>query len=707
MEPEGKRGAVRGIRPARKWTRHLFVAGTCLLAVAAQAEPPFPSLEELVEVTDLSSVAASPDGSQIAFRTDRPSIDRNSFDLAWHVADRATGAVRRIGAGGDPIVADPGLLVAEPPIWSPDGVWLYYRALRAGAVQIWRSAADGSASQVVTTENGDVLSLERSLDGHGIVYRVGPLRDEIERAELAEYHSGILIDEHVELAQNVFRGAVINGRPTTQRLTGQWFARAGLLWSRPLRDRRLDFETIASTQAPPEEIPTPARADRGAAQPDMIARSSSGDVAAALWNGTDGLMTVVRATMAGNTIFCAAQECRSARILWLAWRPGQDQIVFATADLAHVQSLHLWDVRANAVRPIATSDGLLNGGRSASAPCAILRMEAICVAAGPASPPRLEAVDLQLGDRRPLFDPNVTLRSRRWPVVERLEWRSAEGRLFTGTLFMPAAGEGRVPLFINYYRCEGFLRGGVGDEWPFVALAAAGIASVCVNATRMTGPQDGVGQYRAAQGGLEALVDLLERRGTIDRARIGMGGLSFGSEVTMWTVLHSNIVAAASIASPQFEASNYWFNGVRGRDHHQLLRQVWGLGAPDETPDQWRLLSPALNVGRVRAPLLLQLSEQESRYAIELYARLSNSTTPTELYVFPDEAHIKVQPRHRLAVYRRNLEWFRFWLQGIEDHDPQSADQFRRWRSLAERAPAAVRSVPTAATVPARRGRTP
>ena len=165
-----------------------------------------------------------------------------------------------------------------------------------------------------------------------------------------------------------------------------------------------------------------------------------------------------------------------------------------------------------------------------------------------------------------------------------------------------------------------------------------------------------------------------------------IGGLSFGSEVAMWTLIHSSLIAAASVASPQFEPSNYWFNGVRGRDHHEVLRRAWGLGAPEETPERWRLLSPALNADRIRAPLLLQLAEQESRYAVELYARLSNSTTPTEMHVFPDERHIKMQPRHRLAVYRRNLDWFRFWLQGYVDPDPAKADQYRRWQALAVRA---------------------
>lgn len=71
--------------------------------------------------------------------------------------------------------------------------------------------------------------------------------------------------------------------------------------------------------------------------------------------------------------------------------------------------------------------------------------------------------------------------------------------------------------------------------------------------------------------------------------------------------------------------------------------------------------------------------------AAELLGRLGNTATPVEMYVFPDEAHVKVQPRHRLAVYRRNLEWFRYWLQGYVDSDPAKVEQYRRWDDLRRR----------------------
>jgi hypothetical protein len=70
---------------------------------------------------------------------------------------------------------------------------------------------------------------------------------------------------------------------------------------------------------------------------------------------------------------------------------------------------------------------------------------------------------------------------------------------------------------------------------------------------------------------------------------------------------------------------------------------------------------------------------------MELYGRLSNSSTPVELHAFPDEGHFKIQPRHRLAAHRRYLDWFRYWLQGHVDPDPAKAEQYRRWDQLRRR----------------------
>jgi hypothetical protein len=350
------------------------------------------ALRRLVELVDISVPTASPDGRLVAFRTEQASVERNSYLIAWHVLDTAGGPVRRIADGGEPIVEEPGLVKADPPIWSPDGRWIYYRALRAGAVQIWRAAADGSGAEVVTSEEGDVLLLERAPDG-AILYRVGPSRSAIEQAELAEYDSGILVDRHVELGQNVFRGAIVHGRRATQRLNGSWFSRGSVLWWQAPRQRRLDLRSLRSSDAEPGGAAAPG----GEARPEVLARSAAGDVATASWGASGSDLSVARAGALGGTVECRLEACRTDRIAWAAFRSGHDQLVFATMDRALVQSLRLWDLRTGAVRTILRGNGLMNGGREEGRPCAVLGDRAVCVVADPRTPPRLEAVNLETG----------------------------------------------------------------------------------------------------------------------------------------------------------------------------------------------------------------------------------------------------------------------------------------------------------------------
>jgi hypothetical protein len=262
-----------------------------------------------------------------------------------------------------------------------------------------------------------------------------------------------------------------------------------------------------------------------------------------------------------------------------------------------------------------------------------------------------------------------------------LRWTDAKGQEFTGQFF-PArrTGHGLPSLFVNYYVCGGFLRGGEGDEWPFASLAEDGISALCINhppAYRL----DAVERYGEGLSAVKSAIDLLASKGEIDRTKVGMGGLSFGSEITLWTLMQSDLLAAASVTSPVMSRNYYLFGSIRGDAFLKQLKELWQLGAPDETPKRWRLLSPAANLDKIKAPILMQTPEQE--YLMELdYAIPLIRDHRADLYVFPNEPHIKFQPKHKLAAYQRNIDWFRFWLQGYEDPDPAKRAQYAHWREM-------------------------
>src|SRR5690606_14837441 len=99
--------------------------------------------------------------------------------------------------------------------------------------------------------------------------------------------------------------------------------------------------------------------------------------------------------------------------------------------------------------------------------------------------------------------------------------------------------------------------GGLGDEWPLTAMASQGISALCVN-TNPSYP-DGADTYAQGARAVESVVRYLAERGAVDPDRVGMGGLSFGSEVTMWTLMYSDVLSAASVSTPVIAPNWYLF----------------------------------------------------------------------------------------------------------------------------------------------------
>jgi dipeptidyl aminopeptidase/acylaminoacyl peptidase len=661
-----------------------FGAALIVLSVPAAAGPTVP---ELVEVADMTSLSASPSGRKVVFRVERASIDRNSYQLDWYVADLETGTTLRIAGGGAPIEGGGEPLAVEPVVWSPDERFVFHRALVDGTIGIWRTATDGSGTRPVVTADADVESLATGSDPGTLTYVLGPSREDIARAERREYDEGILVDGSVDLLQNLYRGGWVNGRLASQRLTGQWYSRAGLLWQAPRQRHRLDLRTLETRRLAPVDPPavSPLATDAGT----VMALDEPGRPPVRVRR--EGRQSAIELDGPGGALSCTAAACRSVRVSAIAWRPDTDELAFTTHDGHFRQSLHLWNVTRGSVRTAVRTEGLVAGSRDPSRPCAFTATAAVCVTATAVAPPRLERIDLASGVRSVLFDPNALLRQRETARVEQLAWTLADGRQATGTVLLPRDAPAAAPLFVSYYGCPGYLRGGIGDEFPFAPLVDAGFVVACLN-TVPADKVDIVAEYETALASVRGIVALLAGRGLVDPDRVGMGGLSFGSEVTMWVSMNSDLLAAAAIASPQYSPSGYWSSAMPGRDFAEVLRAFIGLGSPDETPERWRLVSPALNAERIEAPLLMQLPENEARFQAEVFSRLAVTSTPVELYAFPDERHVKIQPRHRLASYRRSLDWFRYWLQGYADPDPAKAAQYRRWDALRMRRDEAQRS---------------
>lgn len=680
------------------------------VAVAGSLHPETISPRRLLEVTDLSDPVTSPDGRYVAFRAEQASIERSTYDTTWYVqALDGKSPPLRVADGGAPLRQyDTGIVLPSPAVWSPDGKWIYYRARLDGRVSVWRAATDGSGAHAVTSDLADVRDFAPSGDGRTLKYSVGATREQVIAAEESEYDRGIRIDDTVNIAAGLFRSSKLEGRPATQRFLGDWFSMGPLLAEVPDRWKTVDLATMATRDLSESELParplTPT--DLSPDLPVAPIKNADGLRYEIAQNPGDGRIAVlmpgdkdkgllisrhVELAMlpdkhASRPIRCMAKLCRHKRISNIQWRPGSNEILFTVTDYdkGNAQSIYGWNVTTGTVRPIVLSGGLVSGSqRYWDIPCALSSDTLVCVAAEADHPPRLEAIDVESGRRRILFAPNKGLEADILTTAPArlIRWKDEQGREFTGRLF-EARGAGAdhpPPLFVTFYNCYGFLRGGLGNEWPLATLAEDGISALCINAI----PEyrlDTAARYDQGRAAVESVVKLLSAEGRIDRTRVGMGGLSYGSEVTLWTLAHSDVVTAASVSSISVTPTYYLFNSLRSAFRSSLWK-LWQLGVPSETPKRWREISPAYQLDRIKAPILFQMPEQEYRMALD-YALPLERRRQADIYVFPDEPHIKFQPKHKLAVYERNVDWFRFWLQGYEDPALDKAGQYRIWREM-------------------------
>lgn len=692
---------------ASSFRRHAI--GSALLWLVAtgwagRAHTEVISPRRLVEVVDLSHPTVSPDGRVVAFRVEQADVERNTYDTAWYVQPLdGSSAPHRVADGGSPLREyGSGVVKSMPAVWSPDGRWIYFRAQLAGQVAVWRAATDGSGAQAVTSDPADVRESVLSADGRTLTYSVGATRQEVIEAEQAENDHGIHIDDRVFIGAGLFRSSVVDGRPTTQRFIGDWFATGPLMSQVPDRWREVDLVSLEVRDVPSPRVPSSPQAQAGRSEVlsaawHQVPNPVDGRIAILMRVGSEeGLaerpdveLAVLPDAQSRQPVRCDAQLCRGQAISDIQWSPDGQDVIFTVTDRheGRAQSIFRWNLSTGDVRLLVQARGLLRGSsqRPWDIPCGHGRDVLVCVAAEADSPPRLEKIDLANGIRQVLFEPNAALASDIAAIApaQLIRWKDIRGREFTGQLFeAQTQGEpGRRPLFVTFYTCDGFLRGGLGDEWPLATLAEQGISALCING--LPGQRLDIAEHYG-QGllAVESVVELLSTQGRIDRSKVGMGGLSYGSEATTWTAMHSNLLAAASVASPSITPTWYLFNSLRS-GFRTSAQKLWKLGEVQETPDQWQAISPTFNVERFRAPILFQLPEQEYLVALD-YALPLVRQHHADLYVFPGEPHIKVQPRHKLAVYGRNLDWFRFWLQGHEDPDPTKARQYAQWRTMRE-----------------------
>ncbi len=637
----------------------------------------------LIALRDVRAVRISPDGRSIAYQVHHAIAKTNTYRATWYVVGTNVGGRPvQVADGGDPRWSDGDWLVDEPE-WSPDSRVFAFTKQHHGEVQLWVAERTGRPARQLTRSSANVLSFRWSLSGERIFFTVGRSRTALRQAVRYAADNGVVVTGALEAwkGDTAFtplmeqQGWEDLGRDTNR-------AGAGLRVYNIATHR--EQSPTPQDRAEYERVRQPLVAD--AQFVPSVARSPNGRrIAFAGFKGDSGWALYVKPTSGGGTVrLTPLTEHTLAQVWW----SGDGREVWFTQDKGNGQT-GLFAIPANGglIRELqlATTDFLNTFSFAAGL------KGAACIRQNATSPPEVAYVNPVTGEVRTLTDLNPEFRRLTLGSVRRFYFTNEYGDSTFGDLVLPpdyVSGR-RYPLVVTTYTTREFLRGGVGDEYPIQPLAAHGFAVLSFQRPRSyAGPLHSkqsfdrtVLNWKSPMASLKSVVRLLADSGYIDPERTGLTGLSNGAEITLFTITHSNVFQAAATSGGSARDPVFYYLG-NSAWHEEFDR--WGMGGlPEEgAAKAWQELSPALNAEQITAPLLMQVAGREFLDALQLYTRLKHFGKAVELIVYPDEDHVKRQPKHRLVIYQRNIDWFQYWLQGYEDPDTAKVEQYARWRGL-------------------------
>lgn len=623
----------------------------------------------------------SPDKRYAAFQIHRADPARNAYCVGLMMVGLSPGSEARLLDVGGELILDTtanygwaefplGAPATVTPRWAPNGKWIAYLKRVNGTNQVWRVDVQGGDAVQLTHAPVDVDDFRVTPDGRSIVYAARPALAEKRAAIEHESLSGWRYDERAF----PLRGA----RPQTPAADRQYVV--------------VDLERGVSQSASESQAALVAPLAGVVATKIAYTPGPGGSEA---WAEAEKLaafppnyrLVIRRGKQSLTCQFSACQLDMSAS-LW--WSEDGKVLRFSRREgwAKSLTAIYEWLPGHRAPRRVLlTSDELFG--------CKPVAADLVCLRERSREPRHFVRYSFDRKEELKLYDPNPDFAFYDLGRIERLNWRNKMDVPFYGDLVYPLDYEvgRRSPLIVVQYRTRGFLRGGIGDEFPIQSFAARGyfvLVADNLNHLGVIGPQKSAEAWttsfnenfngrRNILSAVETAVRSLIGKGLVDPARIGITGLSDGSTTVQFAAINSSLFSAASVGDCCWEPSQ---DVTLGPAITQGYHEGGWPRFVDKRPDFWSNISWAEQPRRVRMPVLIQAADNEYLSALASVTALKQVGVPVDLYVFPHENHVKSEPAHRVAVYRRNLAWFDFWLKDIVPEDVTSREEATRWLAM-------------------------
>jgi dipeptidyl aminopeptidase/acylaminoacyl peptidase len=637
--------------------------------------------ELMMKVKEITSVVPSPDGKRVIYAVREALMDgeKSEYRTQLHVAS---------GDGGNHFQLTQGDKSSEDPQWSPDGQTIAFVSDRSGKRKVWLIPVHGGEAWELTDAKADVGNFKWSPDSKSVAYTATDPQTPEEEKAAREKSDVRVIDEQLKMTRlyviSVAGGA--SEKTEARKLTtlpycvGNDMGQTHFDWSP-------DSKTIVFTHTPTLQVDDYPKGDistvevasgvikplatTGAAEISPI-YSPDGRWIAFLKSdepATWGYNLTIQVVPASGGKPRELAETGDRWPLLIGWSRDSKKICYVES-YRTTNRLCAMPLEGKP-EVISRLEGLLGGDTG------LVYFNAGRTMVGFShetshSPPEAYVSRLDCFDPVCVSAVNANLPLPPLGKTEVRRWKSSGGQEIEGLLTLPVNYEAgkRYPLLLIIHGgpMGVFSQEYIGGQpeylpYPIAAFAAKGYAVLRCNPRgsdgygkkfRYANHKDwGGGDFRDLMAGVDEMI----RLGIADTDRLGVMGWSYGGYMTAWTITQTRRFKAASVGAG---VSNLMSDAGTSDMHSYYVD--WFGAEPWENLDLYRKRSPMFHVKGVSTPTLIQHGEKDERVSIsqsqELYNALKRQGCTAKMVVYPRMGHVSTEPKQKLDLMRRNVEWF-------------------------------------------------